>query len=210
MENLPYDIDFDKYELPALDRTSDCETVFGKTNCRPEEYTYEELRTLNMGAKFADEKGNIPYAALHGAQVPEDLKILDLDTILDYLESQAKSRYIIEIKNEGEVGRRGLDILYQTVKERNLLDRVILGTFVEEVAKYKDEKYPDMMRGAYKKEVVDFYIASLLGKKDYEAKFNALQIPFNDLKEDTHVNVGTASVITDYPDMVYKIRETME
>ena len=122
-------------------------------------------------------------------------------------------------------------------------NRVILGTFVEEVAKYKDEKYPDLMRGAYKKEVVDFYIASLLGKKDYEAKFNALQIPFNDLKEDSHVNVGTVSVInyahehniavmywtinneedarylmsigadcviTDYPDMVYKIRETME
>ena len=114
---------------------------------------------------------------------------------------------------------------------------------MEEVAKYKDEKYPDLMRGAYKKEVVDFYIASLLGKKDYEAKYNALQIPFNDLKEDTHVNVGTVSVInyahehniavmywtinneedarylmsigadcviTDYPDMVYKIRETME
>ena len=34
-----------------------------------------------MGAKFVSETGEMPYADLNGADVPEDLRILDLDTI---------------------------------------------------------------------------------------------------------------------------------
>ena len=41
----------------TLDRTSDSETVFGEKEVRPEDKTYEELRILNMGAKFENENG---------------------------------------------------------------------------------------------------------------------------------------------------------
>ncbi len=46
----------------TLDRTSNSAEIFGKEEARPEDYTYEELRQLNMGAKFTDEDGNTPYA----------------------------------------------------------------------------------------------------------------------------------------------------
>lgn len=41
----------------TLDRTSDSAEVFGEEDVRPEDKTYEELRTLNMGAKFTAQDG---------------------------------------------------------------------------------------------------------------------------------------------------------
>ena len=180
---------------PVLDRVSDCETVFGRDNCRPEDYTFEQLRQLNMGAKFVDAAGRQPYAALSGDAVPDELKILDLDMTLDYLEAAGNFRYIIEVKNEGELGKRSVDILYRTLKERNLLDRVIFGCFHEEVSRYKDAAYPDLARGAYGKEVYKFYFCCLLGIKAYEPTFAVLQFPFNDTNEDHHFNTGTVSIV---------------
>lgn len=129
VEDIDFDVDYFEFDLHItkdnvlvllhdneLDRTFDCETVFGKSNCRPEDYTYEQLRQLNMGTKFSDENGNQPYSSLSGSDVPDDLKILNLDTVLDYLESNAPSNYIIEIKNDGELVFKATDILYETIK----------------------------------------------------------------------------------------------
>ena len=154
VEDIGFDVDYFEFDQHItkdnvlillhdneLDRTSDCEAVFGKSNCRPENYTYEQLRQLNMGAKFSDENGNQPYSSLSGRDVPDNLKILDLDTVLDYLESNAPSNYIIEIKNDGELGFKATDILYETLKKRNLLDRVIFGCFNGEITDYPDMVY---------------------------------------------------------------------
>lgn len=64
-ENPNFDIDVFEFDLHitkdkqlvllhdnTLDRTSDSEEVFGEKKVRPEDKTYAELRTLNMGAKF--------------------------------------------------------------------------------------------------------------------------------------------------------------
>ena len=42
----------------TLDRTSNCEEVFGETNVYPETKTFAELQKLNMGIKFVDDNGN--------------------------------------------------------------------------------------------------------------------------------------------------------
>ena len=207
-ENDSYKVDIYEFDLHItkdgvlvllhdniLDRVSDCEQVFGASDCKPVDYTYEQLRQLNMGAKFVDESGAMPYSSLSGESVPDDLKILDLDTILDYLESKGRFRYIIEIKNKGKRGKRSLDILYNTLKERKMVDRVILGCFHEEVSQYKDEAYPDLARGAYKKEATRFYVCSLLGIKNYNPAFSVLQLPFNEGGKDQHINTGTVSLI---------------
>ena len=255
IEAPDFDVDYFEFDLhitkdgvlvllhdDMLDRTSDAEKVFGKTGIKAEDYTYEELRVLNMGAKFVDKDGGMPFSNLEGNAVPDDLRILALNDLFDYLEPIKPFHYIIEIKNGGELGMKGVDILYQTIVERGMLDRVAFGTFHGEVSDYKDEKYPDMIRGAYKSEVIDFYIASVLDKDDFDPPYRVLQLPFNDKEEDSNVNLGTARVInyahkhniaiqfwtindpddieylisinadcimSDYPDLAYQIRESM-
>lgn len=254
-EDPDFDVDYYEFDLhitkddvlvllhdDELDRVSDCREVFGKTHCAPQDYTYEELRTLNMAVSFVDQDGKMPYKDLKGEEVPEDLKILDLDTILDYLESSGPNRYIIEIKNDGSLGRRAMDILYQTLDKRKMIDRVIFGTIKGDIADYKDRLYPSLVRGADLEEVIDFYFSALFNQKNYHPKFQVLQLPFGDRLMSGGFNLGTARLInyahehdlavqywtvnsaedaeylmgigadcitTDYPDMVYEVRENM-
>lgn len=256
VESDDFNIDFFEFDLhitkdgvlvllhdDELDRTSDCEYVFGETNVRPEDKTYEELRKLNMGAKYETDDGQMPYADLHGDDVPEEIRILSLTDILDYLTQHGDFNYIIEVKNSGELGMQSVDILYSELKERDMLDKVIFGSFHGEVSDYVDEKYPDMYRGAYTKEVVEFFIAALLDKKEYSPAFDVLQLPFGDISQSYGMNLGTAKIInyahknnlavqywtinderdmeyllsihadcimSDYPDQLYAVKESMK
>lgn len=174
----------------TLDRTSDSAEVFGEEDVRPEDKTYEELRTLNMGAKFTAQDGSTPYKGLKGDDVPDDVRIQRVEEVLDYLQAHGDFQYIIEIKNGGDLGKQGVDILYNILKERDLLDDVIFGTFHGEVSKYVDEKYPDLMRSAGIAEVLQFYFASFLGIK-LDVNYVALQIPYRL----AGFNLGTARII---------------
>ena len=177
----------------TLDRTSDSATVFGKEGVRPEDYTYEELHALNMGEKFTDENGETPFEGL-GDSAPEESRILRVEDVLDYLSSKGEYNYIIEIKNGGELGKCGVDILYDVLVERNLLDSVIFGSFNEEVSHYVDEAHPDLMRSATIKEVLEFWTAALTDRKDFNPSYSVLQIPFN-MPLRLVANLGTAQVI---------------
>lgn len=207
IENPDFNVDVFEFDLhitkddvlvllhdDTLDRTTDSDTVFGTEDARPENYTYEELRQLNIGAKFENEKGEKPYADLKGENVPDELKIVRIEDILDYLMANGDFDYIIEIKNGGDLGKKGVDILYPLLQERNLLNDVIFGTFKEEVSFYVDEKYPDLKRSATIKEVLSFYTAALFNKKDFEAKYIALQIPYN-MPWRIAANLATARMI---------------
>ncbi len=178
-----------------LDRVTDSVYVFGKEDVCPGDKTYEELRQLNMGAGFTADDGSSPYKDLHGEDVPEDLKILSLDDALAYLTSAGDYSFIIEVKDPGEVGMKCVDILYQTLQKYDIVDKVAFGSFNGEVSDYKDEAYPDLMRGAHASEVLDFYVAALLDKSDYSAAFGVLQIPFANAEESKCVNLGTATVV---------------
>ena len=82
----------------TLDRTTDSETVFGKEGVIPSEKTYEELRELNFGADFCNQKGEYPYRNLEQDEIPDNLRAVLLEDVLDYLESNGGFDYIIEIK----------------------------------------------------------------------------------------------------------------
>lgn len=192
VENEEFNVDVFEFDLhitkdnvlvllhdDTLERTTDCELVLNDSEALPENYTYDELRQLNIGAKFETENGETPYADLHNDDVPDELKILRVEDILDYLMSKGDFDYIIEIKNSGELGCKGVDILYQILEERNLLDDVIFGSFHEEVSHYVDENYPKLMRSATIGEVLKFYTSALKNDKDFEASYIALQIPYN-------------------------------
>ncbi len=179
----------------TLDRTSDCEEVFGETDVRPESKTYEELRQLNMGAKFETDSGEMPYADLKGEQVPDDLKILRLEDALDYLTATGDYKFIIEIKNGEELGKKGVDILHQILVERNLVNKVIFGTFQKEISEYVDTNYTDMTRSTSIMEVLEFWIAAITNSKTYEPPCSVLQIPYGAPFTSLGLNLATAQVI---------------
>lgn len=177
----------------TLDRTSNCEKVFGETDVRPENKTYEELRTLNMGAKFENTDGEMPYADID--EPTDDLKILRVEDALDYLNSVGDYKYIIEIKNGDELGKKGVDILHQILVERNLIDKVIFGTFKGEVSKYVDETYPDMTRSTGIVEVFQFWWAALTNSSSYEPPCKVLQLPYGKPFSYFGLNTSTAAMI---------------
>ena len=176
----------------TLDRTSDAVEVFGEENVKVGSKTLQELKQLNMGAKFVADSGDAPFADLSGSAVPEELRIVTLEEALTYLEQSGQPHYIIEIKNSGETGYKAADILYDTLVQFDALQRTVVGTFHNEITAYVDTTYPDMLRSAGFDEVIEFYIYSLvkLEKKD-GWDFVALQIPTTDYT----VNLGTSRLV---------------
>ena len=179
----------------TLDRVSDAAAVFGAENVLVRDKTLAELKELNMAAQFVSGAGEAPYADLRGDAVPDELRILSLDEVLDYLTAAGDYRYIIEIKDGGETGLAAADQLYATLKERGLLDRVIIGSFRDEVAAYITANYPDTHRSASPEEVVQFYFAALTGKMDFTCSYDVLQLPFGDARESYGLNLGTTTII---------------
>ena len=163
----------------TFDRTSDSVEVFGREEVRPSEMTYEELRRLNMGENFTTPSGETPYRGLRGEAVPDDLRVVRLQDIFEYLSGYGEYDYIIEIKDGGELGKQACDKLYAVMVEYNMLDRVVVGTFHGEISEYMDTAHPDMQRSASIAEVAEFYFDSLTDadNPDHAYDFEALQIP---------------------------------
>ena len=62
--------------------------------------------------------------------MPDDVRIQRVEEVLDYLQAHGDFQYIIEIKNGGDLGKQGVDILYNILKERDLLDDVSSARFM--------------------------------------------------------------------------------
>lgn len=165
----------------TLDRTTNSAEEFGKNDVKPSEKTYEELSVLNFGENFKTPDGEYPYRGLRGEDIPKNLKVVLLEDVLDYLCSNGDFTFIIEIKDKGEQGFKAADELYRILKEKDLLEKVVFGTFNGDVTKYVDENHPDMLRSSSIAEVVAFYFAAAYNidlNEDFY-KFRALQIPTN-------------------------------
>ncbi len=194
IENEDFNVDVFEFDLhitkdnklillhdSTLDRTTNSVDVFGEEDVKPSEKNYEELRQLNFGENFETPDGEFPYKGLKGEEIPDDLRAVLLEDVLDYIESNGKYDYIIEIKDSGDFGFKAADELYRVLSERDLLERVIVGTFNGEVTEYIDENYPDMMRSSSIGETGIFYFAAAFGidLNDDFYKFEALQIPYH-------------------------------
>ena len=184
IENGEYSIDIVEMDLwmtkdgqlillhdETLDRTTDSLDVFGIENARPGDYTLEELGELNFAENFVAEDGSTPYKGLRGDDVPEDLRVVSLDRILDYLTSNGDFKYIFEIKNSGNEGIKAMDRLVETVRDYDLAEKAMLTSFNEEVLRHLDENYSDLTRNASMSEVVKFYVDFLLNKDPGECDY---------------------------------------
>ncbi len=192
IESEDFDVDIFEFDLhitkdnklillhdSTLDRTTDSVKVFGEEEVKPSEKTYEELLALNFGVNFCNPEGEYPYKDLKGDEVPEDLRAVLLEDVLDYLEANGEFDYIIEIKDKGVLGFKAADELYRILKEKDLVERVVFGTFNGDVTAYVDENYPDMLRSSSIVETIIFYLAASFNitLPDSYYKFEALQIP---------------------------------
>lgn len=165
----------------TLDRMTNIESAFGSDykNVKISQLTYEQIRQLNFGEGFTNSEGKKLYAGLQGEFIPENLRALTLENALDYLQSHGDFRYIIEIKDSKDLGYKATDELYRILTERDMLEKVVVGTFNGEVTKYIDEKYPDMLRSASIFEAITFFLRATFSIPADENTFSyeALQVP---------------------------------
>lgn len=206
-ENPDFAIDYFEFDLhltkdgrlvllhdDTLDRTTDSETVFGQTGVLVRDKTLEELKKLNIGARFVNDAGETPFADPTSEEL-ESLRILTLEETLDYLTSVGDFRYIIELKDGGEDGNRAADLLYGVLKERGLLQSALITSFRDDTLQYVENTYPDAMRGAGVKETIWFGMAAYFRFRKYEPTFDAVQLPFGDVVQSKGLNSGLVSVV---------------
>lgn len=176
-----------------LDDVSNAVEYFGKTEIYPENYTYEELRNLNLGETFKNQDGEAPYKGLRGDDIPDSLRPVTVNDVLTYVEKNGGYRYSIEIKNSGELGCKAADILYGVLTEMKLIDKVIVASFNKDVILYLEKNYPDLTRTAYNIEAAGLFFDALFGIDRPEGyyKFDILQVP----PDRYIVNMGTSRLL---------------
>ena len=176
-----------------LDEVSNAVEYFGKTENYPGDYTYEEIRNLNLGEYFKNEDGETPYQGLRGEDIPDNLRAVTVNDVLSFVEQNGKYYYSIELKNRGESGFRAADILYGILEDMNLLDRVIVASFDRATINYLEENYPDLVRCASNVEAAKLFADSIFDFDRPEGyyKFEVLQVP-----PDRYVaNLGTSRLL---------------
>ncbi len=142
--------------------------------------TLEELQQYNFGYYFEDENGERIYKDV------EDFKAIGLqmataDQLFEFFyESHPDLMFILEIKNEGEEGKKACKIFYDMLKERfpNYLDQIVVGTFKDEIGEELKENYPDLLDGAAPYKAAQFVLTQYLGVNLFDnSSFSTLQIP---------------------------------
>ena len=143
--------------------------------------TLAELQQYNFGYYFEDETGNRIYkdaadpAAL-GLQIATVEQLFE-----EFYESHPDLMFIVEIKDSGERGKEACRILYETLqKYPNYLDRIVIGTFHDEVEDELRNRYPQLLRGAPTGTAAKFVLTQYLGVNLFDnSDFSCLQIPMD-------------------------------
>ncbi|MBE6589436.1 MAG: hypothetical protein E7643_04590 [Ruminococcaceae bacterium] len=141
--------------------------------------TLEELRQYNFGYYFEDENGVRIYrdeTDLEG----KGLQIATVEQLFEeFYESHPELLFIVEIKNDGERGFEACKLLYKTLeKYPRYMDRIVVGTFHDEIEEELKTKYPSLYRGAPTGSAASFVITQMLGVNLFDSgDFACLQIP---------------------------------
>ena len=143
--------------------------------------------------------GDYPYRGLRGDDIPDNLRIVTCDEVIDYVEANSEKEYIysIEIKSIGSNGRKAADKLYSIITERNLQNRVIWSTFAPITSSYMASNYPEISRTADAIEAVQFYFYYRMDwdLQDVSPSYTALQIPYGSSAFDNLINLGTRELL---------------
>ncbi len=141
--------------------------------------TLAELEQYNFGFYFQNKDGERIYkneTELH----QKGLQIATVEELFgEFYESNPDLKFIVEIKNEGEMGYKACEILYNTLeKYPKYKEQIVVGTFHDEIEQELKEKYPDLMRGAPTGTAAKFIVTQILKVNIFDkSDFACLQIP---------------------------------
>ena len=141
--------------------------------------TLAELEQYNFGYYFTDENGDRIYKDVKdiegtGIQIATVEKLFE-----EFYETYPELLFIVEIKNSGERGYEACKILNDTLEKYPVYkDRIVVGTFHDEIEVELKEKYPELMRGAPTGTAAKFVVTQFLGVNIFDTgDFACLQIP---------------------------------
>ena len=143
--------------------------------------TLAELEKYNFGYYFENKSGERIYKNAENFK-ELGLQIATADKLFEeFYVSDPDLLFIVEIKDEGERGyeacRRLNEILNKYPEYR---DRIVVGTFHDEIERELKEKYPDLLRGAPTGSAAKFVITQYLGVNIFDnGDFACLQIPMS-------------------------------
>lgn len=165
----------------TYDNTSNAKEAFGYSGITPYFHTFEELQCLNLGENFKI-NGEYPFRGLRGEDIPENLRVVTVETVIDYVEnySDKKFHYIIEVKSPALWGYMCTDKLAEIIESRGLEDRVIIATFMPTVSEYMEKEYPHLTRSAGIVETIQFYYYCRMGYdfNELNTTYSVLQLPY--------------------------------
>ena len=165
------------------------------------EHTLAELRKYNMGYNFKDPvTGEAIYRDLSEAeQVAKGLKILEFHELLEeFYDTRKDLLFIVEIKNDGELGFAAADIIDKTLTERfpDYKKNLVVGTFHPAIEDDLPEDHPTLMRGASTSGAAKFIISQLLRVNRFnKADFTCLQIPMGYDIKGVHLDLTRKTII---------------
>lgn len=141
--------------------------------------TLAELEQYNFGYYFEDKNGERIYkdaTDLEGL----GLQIATVEKLFEeFHEDYPNLLFIVEIKNSGELGYEACRLLNETLMQYpNYRDRIVVGTFHDEIEEELKNNYPDLLRGAPTGTAAKFVLTQYLGVNLFDnSDFACLQIP---------------------------------
>ena len=173
----------------TINRTSDCLELGYKGEVKIGDLTLDELQNFNFGYHFQDEDGNYPYRdlvdkdAVNRKEIikENDLSIVEIEDFFNtFYEEHKDLLFIVEIKNPGTDGYKVADMLDEilTNKFPAYKNRIVVGTFHNEIESYLRSNHPSLLRGASTNVATKFIITQMLKVNIFDNdKFACLQIP---------------------------------
>lgn len=168
--NVNGDISLD--EVKAL-----CENSENRHYIR--DMTLAELEQYNFGYYFENKDGERIYKDVTDL-AGTGLQIATVDKLFEaFYESHPDLLFIVEIKNSGEDGYKACRILSETLDRYPAYrDRIVVGTFHDEIEEELKTNYPDLLRGAPTGTAAKFVLTQYLGVNLFDnGNFACLQIP---------------------------------
>ena len=141
--------------------------------------TLAELQKYNFGYYFEDENGDRIYKDVKNIK-EKGLQIATVDKLFEEFYSDYPNLlFIVEIKNHSELGYEACRILNETLnKYPKYKNRLVVGTFHDEIEKELKTKYPELLRGAPTGTAAKFILTQFLGVNVFDkSDFACLQIP---------------------------------
>lgn len=141
--------------------------------------TLAELQKYNFGYYFNDKDGNRPYKEAKDF-AEKGLQIATVDKLFEeFYKTNPDLKFIVEIKNSGDMGYKACEILYNTLnKYPKYKKQIVVGTFHDEIETELKNKYPDLLRGAPTGTAATFIVTQLLRVNIFDTSdFACLQIP---------------------------------